>query len=307
MSENKVSKSMDSKKRSCFIITPIGDEGTEIRRHIDGIIDAAIIPVLENEFDVKAAHHINEPGNITKQIIKQVYECDLVIANLTGRNPNVMYELALRHSIGKPTIMICDKETTLPSDIISERTNFYINDSKGVLELRKKIKKCLNEIDFENTERKSPIYDALSEIEIESILVKKVQKENPQDAEILSLILDRIDSLENKIATKNRKKLMEEAYESFQIEISFDKINKEEIKSIVAELMEESKKSLMHALIEDPQFQLTPISISIILIFDKGIYIEPRIASFVEIFDEVFGRRKIEFRVNVKKSKLVTA
>ena len=33
----------DTKKKRCFVITPIGDEKSEIRRHIDGIIDEAIV------------------------------------------------------------------------------------------------------------------------------------------------------------------------------------------------------------------------------------------------------------------------
>ena len=36
----------DTKKKRCFVITPIGDEKSEIRRHIDGIIDEAIVPAL---------------------------------------------------------------------------------------------------------------------------------------------------------------------------------------------------------------------------------------------------------------------
>lgn len=40
----------EDKKKKCFIITPIGDDGTEIRRHIDGMIDAALRPILEERF-----------------------------------------------------------------------------------------------------------------------------------------------------------------------------------------------------------------------------------------------------------------
>ena len=94
------------------------------------------------------AHKISEPGSITKQIIKEIYSDKLAIANLTNKNPNVMYELAFRHSLGKPVIMIAEKGTPLPSDIIMERTIFYQNDAQGVLELKDNIITAEAKIDF---------------------------------------------------------------------------------------------------------------------------------------------------------------
>ena len=84
-------------KKRCFIITPIGNDNDSIRRHIDEIIDAAIKPALEPDYEIVAAHKITETGTITKQIIKEIYQDELAIANLTGNNPNVMYELAIRY------------------------------------------------------------------------------------------------------------------------------------------------------------------------------------------------------------------
>lgn len=127
---------MEIQKKKCFIVTPIGKENDPIRRHMDGIIDAGIKPVLGNEYEISVAHRIYQPGSINKQVIKEIYEADLVIANLTGNNPNVMYELSFRYSLGKPTIVIAEKGTSLPFDVIDERTFFYVNDFLGVLELQ---------------------------------------------------------------------------------------------------------------------------------------------------------------------------
>ena len=63
---------MNSQDR-CFIITPIGDDSDPIRRHIEGIIDAAIRPALCDKYELVVAHKISEPGSITKQIIKEIY------------------------------------------------------------------------------------------------------------------------------------------------------------------------------------------------------------------------------------------
>ena len=80
-------------KKRCFIITPIGNDNDSIRRHIDGIIDAAIKPALEPDYEVVAAHKITETGTITKQIIKEIYQDELAIANLTGNNPKGSLDL----------------------------------------------------------------------------------------------------------------------------------------------------------------------------------------------------------------------
>ena len=46
---------------------------------------------------------------ITSQVLQHVTEDALVVADLTGRNPNVFYELALRHAIRKPFCSDCRK------------------------------------------------------------------------------------------------------------------------------------------------------------------------------------------------------
>ena len=118
---------MDSKeKKKCFIITPIGNEGSEIRKKADGIIDAVIEPVLNDlDFDIQIPHKMNNPGSITTQIIDQILNDDLVVANLTGLNPNVMYELAVRHAVRKPIVCVVENSTKLPFDIITDRVIFY--------------------------------------------------------------------------------------------------------------------------------------------------------------------------------------
>lgn len=197
--------------KKCFVITPIGDEMSDIRRHIDGIIDAAIKPALEKQYDVIAAHHIELPGNITKQVIKEIYESDLVIANLTDRNPNVMYELAVRHCIGSPSIMIAEQSTSLPSDIISERTIFYRNDARGVIELKEKLKKAVEEIKVEGANEKlGPVYDVLSNIFKDNKIVQAFETEDIGDTNPLKLVLERLDDLDQKLT--NRRSNSQNAY-----------------------------------------------------------------------------------------------
>lgn len=136
--------------KTCFIITPIGNSNSAIYRHINGVIRSVIRPCLEKAgfTKIKAAHEINELGSINTQVITSILDADLVVANLTGTNPNVMYELCLRHAIAKPVIHICEAGTDLPFDIKDSRTIFYRNDMLGVDELKEALETMLREIDY---------------------------------------------------------------------------------------------------------------------------------------------------------------
>ena len=191
-----------SNKEKCFIITPIGDDADPIRRHIDGIIDAAIRPALGEKYEIEVAHQISEPGSITKQIIREIFSDKLAIANLTNKNPNVMYELAFRHSLGKPVIMIAEKGTPLPSDIIMERTIFYQNDARGVLELKENLIEAEESIDFDK--ESSPIYDIIHEIDREAQIVNLSNEQltnqlNSETSDILPYILQKLNNLQDSI------------------------------------------------------------------------------------------------------------
>ncbi|KJB92172.1 hypothetical protein [Skermanella aerolata] len=75
----------------CFVIGPIGEEGSDFRQHADDLFDLIIKPVVEStEFGYRAdrADKIRKPGHITNQIIKMIKEADLVVADLSHRNPN---------------------------------------------------------------------------------------------------------------------------------------------------------------------------------------------------------------------------
>lgn len=137
----------DVNMKSCFIITPIGANGSAIRRKIDGVIDEVIEPVLtELGYELIVSHRISDSGLMTNKIIKGVYESDLVIANLTGNNPNVMYEVALRHASAKPIIHITENIGELPFDINDQRTIEYMDDMAGAFKLKDDLKMMINNI-----------------------------------------------------------------------------------------------------------------------------------------------------------------
>ena len=171
-------------------MTPIGSAESSTRRAAQGLIDAIIKPVLEKEkFEVFVAHEIASPGSITKQVIQHLLEDELVVANLTGLNPNVMYELAVRHAKRLPVVSLAEEGTDLPFDISDERTIFYRNDVMGGETLKPQLSDAV-EAALQDEKPDNPIYRVATEIVItESIETK--------DAD--TFILERIGQLEKSI------------------------------------------------------------------------------------------------------------
>lgn len=186
----------EKQEKKCFIITPIGDSNSIIFRKAKGVIESVIRPVLQkNGFnDIKAAYEINISGMITTQIINRIIDDDLVIVNLTGNNPNVMYEMCLRHVVAKPIIHICENGTILPFDIKDSRTIFYENDMLGVSELKESLKRFLVEIDYEADYSDNPIYTAYK---FGNLLKMSNGTEKETEIKLLLDILDSISDLQS--------------------------------------------------------------------------------------------------------------
>ena len=108
--------------RLCFFIAPIGDEGSEIRKRSDQILNHIVKPAVgEFGYTVVRADKIEQPGLITAQVIQHVLDDPLVVVDLTGHNPNVFYELAIRHVIRKPVVQIIASGDSLPFDVSQSR------------------------------------------------------------------------------------------------------------------------------------------------------------------------------------------
>ena len=139
-------KNNNEGEKVAFVISPIGEPNSPTRKRADQILNHVIEPVV-SELGYKSvrADKISKPGVITSQIISHLLDDPLVIADLTGQNPNVFYELAVRHTVKKPIIQMIQEGERIPFDVSTTRTiqiNHQDLDSvdKAKRELRRQIK-----------------------------------------------------------------------------------------------------------------------------------------------------------------------
>ena len=233
----------DKQKKICFVITPIGKDGTDVRRSADGLIDAEIEPVCKSlGLDMYVAHRIDTPGSITGQIIEHILTDDLVLANLTTLNPNVMYELAARHAARLPIVSLAVEGTVLPFDISDERTIFYVDDMAGVKKLIPALEKMAKEALMDG-QPDNPVYRAAK---------NKVMKDLEPQNDMQSYILERMDRFESLLQSQNSKLSavgIKNKAPMFKVQ---GKINKS--------VSEEQKEEIMHELFTScgvPEFEVS--------------------------------------------------
>ena len=125
-------------ENTCFIIAPIGEDESKTRERTDTLVDLLIRPAVA-EFNLipVVAHRMRGSGSIPSEIIESLIKSKIVIADLTEGNPNVFYELAVRHLTEKPCIHMISEGFDIPFDIHSMRTiryNSVLRNSPGIIE-----------------------------------------------------------------------------------------------------------------------------------------------------------------------------
>ena len=142
-------RSEDMKK--CFVVSPIGDEGSEIRKRADQMFKYIIAPVCEETgFEPIRVDKLNQPDSITQTIIDYLLQSELVIADITGHNPNAFYEMGYRASTGKPIIHLKCKNEGIPFDIAGIRAFDYdLSDLDSVEEIKSRLIKTIGALSFD--------------------------------------------------------------------------------------------------------------------------------------------------------------
>lgn len=105
-------------KRKCFVIMPFSatDRCTEVQ-WLD-IFENMIKPAVEGSgYHYECSRADLAIGNIISDILDNLNKADVVIADMTDRNPNVFYELGVRHALRNATILITQDIEHIPFDL----------------------------------------------------------------------------------------------------------------------------------------------------------------------------------------------
>jgi hypothetical protein len=110
-------------EKICFVISPIGKLGSDKRKRSDQLLEFIIHPtVTPLGYKPVRADQLPKPGMITNHVINYIIDSPLVIADLTSGNPNVFYELAIRHVTRRPLVQLIDEKEQIPFDVAPLRS-----------------------------------------------------------------------------------------------------------------------------------------------------------------------------------------
>lgn len=109
----------EKKKLQCGLIMPISaidgcsdDHWAEVK----AVIAEAVESINEHKFSVNLVSDADEIGVIQKRIVQNIYSADIVVCDVSGKNPNVMFELGMRLAFDKPTVIVKDDKTDYSFD-----------------------------------------------------------------------------------------------------------------------------------------------------------------------------------------------
>jgi hypothetical protein len=163
---------------------------------------------FEFDFDVIRADEIAKPGMISNQTIEHIINDNLVIADLTGRNPNVYYELAVRHATRNPVIQLLEKGEELPFDVAGTRTIIIDHqDLDSADSARKTLREYINNV------LNDPPGGADSPISLAFDLKALRESQDPQRASLANIAERMTDvhgtilSIQNNIESRFSKRL----------------------------------------------------------------------------------------------------
>lgn len=176
---------MTEDKLKCFVIMPFSQSSEDHdEKYWTNHFENFLKPEIENVPNLNAQRSDELRADILKQIILNLYDSFIVVADLTDRNANVYWELGIRQSFKVKTITIAEEGTKLPFDVSTKSTLFYhTNDPKGDKEFCKKFNDALIDC-IENPEKSDSIV-------LDTLSVRESTKETNNQRQNESLIKKR--------------------------------------------------------------------------------------------------------------------
>ena len=145
--------------KKCFVIMPFSTTATCKENEWTDIFEHLIKPAINNtKMNYLCERSQSLAGNIIENVLDELNRSELVIADLTDRNPNVYYELGVRHALRDRTILISQSINDIPFDLRQYATIVYEWKTKaGKNKFSRDIKNCLTLINEKPEIALSPV------------------------------------------------------------------------------------------------------------------------------------------------------
>ncbi len=143
MSETKQdTKKPEAEMPKCGLIMPISAIGACTEQHWSDVKTILVEALKDIDFKAELVSEADDVGIIQKRIIQNVYQNPIVVCDVSGKNPNVMFELGMRLAFDKPTVIVKDDMTDYSFDTSPIEHIEYPRDLRfpKVVEFKKKIK-----------------------------------------------------------------------------------------------------------------------------------------------------------------------
>lgn len=132
----------------CYVIMPYGGEDPALQSKFQGIYRSIISTAAReagfSDAQIIREDHRGDAGSIIKNVVNHLATSSVVVADLTGGNANVHYELGIAHVFHKSaTVLICEKGSKLPFDLQSLNVIQYSTDIGGMAESVEKIRTAI--------------------------------------------------------------------------------------------------------------------------------------------------------------------
>ncbi len=179
---------------TCFVISPIGEPNTSVRKRSDQILKHLVAPACKASGynEPLRSDKIDESGMITSQIVQHLIDDALVVADLTDHNPNVFYELAIRHSFRRPVIQLIQAGQRVPFDVHNLRTVIVDVQDPDVLErAREELITHMQLFRDGRTEAESPVSVAVD--------ISSLRSGNAKDREV-ARVVDELEHMKKMIS-----------------------------------------------------------------------------------------------------------
>jgi hypothetical protein len=122
--------------KSCFVIMPFGDE------ELQDVYDHFVKPALE-ECQLHCVRGDDMLGSnaIMDEVQRQIEHSDIIVADLTRNNANVLYEVGIGHTLKKPVLLFAQSTDDIPFDLRHLRIHKYEFSPAGCANLVKTLKR----------------------------------------------------------------------------------------------------------------------------------------------------------------------